>query len=81
MSRGGSDTAANVNANSDAPGKFASRFQPPNQAKNWRARKDKASDLLSDLLFLLKSTGNRSSIFWGGAGVGLNVDRFCASLS
>ena len=30
MHRGRGDTAANANANSDAPRKFASEFQPPN---------------------------------------------------
>ena len=30
MHRGRSDTAANANANSDAPREFASEFWPPN---------------------------------------------------
>ena len=41
--RGRSDTAANANANSDAPRQFASEFWPPNlkqKAANWALRRN-----------------------------------------
>ena len=43
MHRGRSDTAANANANSDAPQKFASEFLAPNlkqKAANWALRRN-----------------------------------------